>query len=127
MSTLPFLVSLFVAGGLGTLSRYGLNQLALWVVPNEFPVFPYGTSLINALGCLLFGVALGMVHEKVIPASYAPVVLVGFLGAFTTFSTFAAESFDMLQGGKWTGLVVYVAIQNVVGVLCLGVGLRLVE
>jgi fluoride exporter len=127
MSTLPFLVTLFVAGGLGTLSRYGLNQLALWVVPNEFPVFPYGTTLINALGCLLFGVALGLVHEKVIPGNYAPVVLVGFLGAFTTFSTFAAESFDMMQASKWTGFAIYLVIQNVVGVLCVGAGLRLVE
>jgi CrcB protein len=123
-SSMTNLILLFVAGGLGTLARYGMNQLAASVITHDFP---YGTSVINAIGCLLFGVALGLVNEKVLPSAYAPVVMVGFLGAFTTFSAFAAEAHDLMQNARWFAFAAYLTVQNVLGILFVGLGLRLAQ
>ena len=112
---------LFLAGGLGTISRYGLYLLV------GSHGFPYATTIINAVGCLVFGVALGLANGGVLSRENAPFVMVGFLGAFTTFSAFAAESEFLLRNARIAPFCIYVAVQNVVGILFVSLGLRLVR
>ena len=115
------LLLLFLAGGFGTLARYGLNTL---VGVHEFP---YGTSIINAVGCLLFGIVLGLTSNEVLSREHGVVVMVGFLGAFTTFSAFAAEAEDLLRNARLAPFCLYLAVQNVVGIVFVTLGLRLVR
>ena len=118
------LLLLFLAGGFGTLARFGLNTLVeSWITHD----FPYGTSIINAVGCLLFGVVLGLANDGVLSKEHALIVMVGFLGAFTTFSAFAHEAGHLLRIERFAWFGIYLAVQNVVGILFVTIGLRLVR
>lgn len=105
---------LVAAGGaIGSVARYGLSG----VVPRFVPtLFPLGTFVVNVLGCLVFGVIVSLANERfaVGPAGRA-FFLVGLLGGFTTFSSFAFETFALLQDGQsvWASL-------NVLGQVVLG-------
>ena len=90
---------LAVAGALGTLSRYGLGGLAQRITGAGFP---YGTLVINLLGCLVIGYTMQIaLNTDIIPETARVVVTIGFLGAFTTFSTFSCETVRFLQEGEW--------------------------
>jgi len=102
-----------MAGAAGTLARYGL---ASWVRGLSSSSFPWGTLAVNALGCLLFGVILTLVRERgVIESDTANIVMVGFLGAFTTFATFAFESGDYMRAGAMGSMLLNVALNVVLG------------
>lgn len=88
-------IALFGAGG--TLARYGTTRLMTqWLGPH----FPWGTLAVNAVGCFAFGWLFTRAEAR---ANWDPVLtqacLAGFLGAFTTFSTFAFETAAFLRNG----------------------------
>jgi CrcB protein len=117
------LLLLLLAGGLGSLSRYGLAGLVQRLAGSSFP---YGTFVVNALGCLLFGLVWGIFDRSLDLAPGARViVLTGFMGAFTTFSTFAFESATLVQHGQWLSAAANVLGQNVLGITCVFAGLAL--
>ncbi len=119
------LVWLSAAGMAGTLSRYGTNLLAKRLMGADYP---WGTLAVNAVGCLLIGAVWEVVEVKRWigePASLA--ILVGFLGAFTTFSSYAFETVQMLQSGRWAAAVGYVLLQNVLGLALVWVGIQSVQ
>jgi CrcB protein len=111
------------AGALGTLARYGVGG----VVQRAFGgAFPWGTLVVNALGCLLFGLVWALAEERlVISGETRLVLLVGFMGAFTTFSTFAFETSAMLRDAEWSFALANVLSQNVLGIVCFFAGLAL--
>src|SRR5262249_6918278 len=85
-------------GVLGTLARYGLQG---WV-QRRAGTFPWGTLAVNALGCLLFGVIWALADERLlISGESRTIALVGFMGAFTTFSSFAFETTALLRDAQW--------------------------
>ena len=94
---------LFIAGGLGALSRYGLSGLAQRIGAG----FPWGTLAVNVLGSLALGFVMQLgLSTDIIPREVRVAVTVGFLGAFTTFSTFSFETVRYLEDGVWsTGLL----------------------
>jgi CrcB protein len=94
---------LFIAGGLGALSRYGLSGLAQRLGAG----FPWGTLAVNLIGSLLLGFVMQIgLSTDLIPREARLAVTVGFLGAFTTFSTFSFETARYLEDGVWsTGLL----------------------
>ncbi len=88
-----------VAGGMGTLGRYGLGGLAQRLLGIGFP---YGTLLVNVLGSLLIGFIMQIgLNTDVIPRSMRVLLTVGFLGGFTTFSSFSWETVGYIQAGAW--------------------------
>src|SRR2546422_383232 len=107
------LVLLAFAGALGTLARYGLSGLAYrWWGES----FPWGTLAVNLLGCFLFGLVWTLGEERlIISGETRLIVLTGFMGAFTTFSTFAFETTESLRDGEWWLAVANFAAQNVLG------------
>jgi CrcB protein len=88
-----------IAGVLGTLSRYGLSTFTQKLTGAGFP---FGTLLVNVLGSLAIGfiMQLGM-STDIIPRSLRIAATIGFMGAFTTFSTFSYETVSYVQDGAW--------------------------
>jgi CrcB protein len=111
------------AGALGTLARYGVGG----VIQRAFGgAFPWGTLVVNALGCLLFGLVWALAEERlVISGETRLILLVGFMGAFTTFSTFAFETGAMLRDAEWSFALANVLSENVLGIACFFAGLAL--
>jgi fluoride exporter len=104
-----------IAGVLGTLSRYGLSGLTQRLTGAGFP---YGTLLVNVLGSLLIGFIMQLgLSTDVIPRSLRIAATIGFMGAFTTFSTFSWETVSYLQDGAWLQGGLNIAANLV---LCLG-------
>ena len=108
------------AGACGTLARYWLSG----VVYNVFGIsFPWGTWVVNILGCFLFGMVWVLTEERgLLPAHLRIVVLIGFLGAFTTFSTYIFEAGAMTRDAQWIKMGLNVIGQNVLGFTALYLG-----
>ncbi len=114
---------LLVGGGAGTLARYGLSDLANRITQGQFP---WGTFAVNALGCFLFGVIAALAEERfVVSPQVRLLLLTGFMGAFTTFSTYAFETGKMLHDSQWLYGSANVIGQNVAGLALLLLGMKL--
>lgn len=89
---------------LGANLRYWLN---IWVAQRFGTAFPYGTLLINVTGSFILGVFLTLLSERfVLDPRWRVLVAVGFLGSYTTFSTYTYESVNLiLKGQVWLGLL----------------------
>jgi CrcB protein len=91
----PVSLAVMLGGAIGALARYGLDGL---IERRTFSVFPWSTFAINASGCFLAGAVVAALVDRhhVAPALRIGLV-VGFLGAYTTFSTFAQETVDLAK------------------------------
>lgn len=112
-------------GALGTVLRYvitlAFQRHGPWLLP-------WSTLTVNVLGCFAAGVLYALFAEKLQRYSpYAPILLIGFLGAFTTFSTLALESVVLAQGGELWKAVVNIGLQNATGVAAVCGGIYLVK
>lgn len=105
-------------GALGALSRWGLGKLVTGLLPGAFP---FGTLAANVLGCLVLGVVTGLSADA-LPASVRVPLATGFLGSFTTFSTFSVESVKLAEQGAWGLFAANVVGSVVVGLVAAGVG-----
>lgn len=116
---------LIVFGMAGTLARYGLQGL---VQQRTGATFPYGTLVVNLVGCLLLGgiAQYGLTHLT-IPPEWRIGVTVGFFGAFTTFSTFSWETVRLLEDGEWMRATMYVLASVVGGLACVFFGMRIAD
>jgi fluoride exporter len=105
-----------VAGATGALARYGIG-LAVGVRD-----FPWATLGINLLGSLLLGLVLTTAAARSWSATATVPIAVGFLGAFTTFSTFSHETFVLLRTDRAASAALYVALSLLLGVGAAAVG-----
>ncbi|MBI3611213.1 MAG: fluoride efflux transporter CrcB [Nitrospirae bacterium] len=109
-----------LAGTLGTFARYGLSGAVQRVCGSAFP---YGTLAVNVLGCFLFGLVWSLAEDRLsISGEVRTVILIGFMGAFTTFSSFAFETTQLLRDAQWALAAGNVLAQNVVGIAGLFLG-----
>ena len=108
-------LAISVAAILGANLRYVISRLAV----KEFgPVFPYGTLIINILGSFIVGLFVIWTTERVlVDPRWRLLVVVGFCGSFTTFSSYAFESMSLFERGQW-GLMLANVFSN--NLLCLG-------
>jgi CrcB protein len=102
----------------GANARYWISRYAARVLG---PVFPYGTLIINVLGSLIVGFFVIWTTERVLAdARWRLLVVVGFCGAFTTFSSFAFESMVYFEQGQWA-----LMLTNIIGNNLLSLGAAL--
>jgi len=102
-----------LGGALGSVARYLFSLTVLRVTGS---LFPFGTFAVNVVGCFVFGLIAGAAEQRVqIAPELRLFLLVGVLGGFTTFSSYAFESFALVRDGQfaWAGL-------NVVGQVVAG-------
>lgn len=114
---------LAAAGALGTLARFALSGL---VQKLHETGFPFGTLAVNASGCLLFGLVWCLAEERMVISGEARLlVLVGFMGAFTTFSTYSFETVQLLRDAQWFFALANLALNNLIGFFFVFLGMTL--
>lgn len=89
---------IFIGGGLGSISRFWMSSNVYRLIGQNFP---YGTLTVNALGSFLVGLLAVLLLERFNgdAANLRAFLLIGFLGGFTTFSTFSLETFNLVEAG----------------------------
>jgi CrcB protein len=104
-----------IGGFFGTLARYGVA----WLTTRWTGIgFPWGTLVVNVTGSFVLGILFAVAIERhMFPAWLRGPLMIGFVGAYTTFSTLVLESWRLLENGMWTQAVI-----NIVGSVALGVG-----
>ncbi|HET7758458.1 MAG TPA: fluoride efflux transporter CrcB [Gaiellaceae bacterium] len=112
-----------LGGAAGALSRYGLDR---FIEHHLLTVFPWSTFVINITGCFAAGLAVAMLVDRHdVPTWVRTGVVVGFLGAYTTFSTFAQETHDLFSEGHAALGIADAAGSIVVGVAAVVGGIAL--
>ena len=90
--------------------------------------FPYGTFVVNMLGCLLIGFLAGITDSRqLLNDTSRAFVFTGMLGAFTTFSTFSYETMGLLQNGQTSPALTNLGLQIILGLLAVWVGIQLAK
>ena len=108
-----------IGGALGATSRYWVHLMLENTERFNQSIFPYATLLVNVLGSLLLGISYVVLLEKLqLPMQFRAAIMVGFLGAFTTFSTFSVDALELLQEGNVVQGMLYIVISVV---LCIAV------
>ena len=106
-----------VGGGAGAVCRY---LVSVWIAEQGLRVFPWGTFAVNIAGSFALGLLYELSQIAVVPPEVRMVLAVGFLGAFTTFSTFSLETVNLLRDGEIraalmnTGLSVFLGLAAVI-------------
>ncbi len=89
-------LAVFIGGGLGSICRYGIAKL---LAPWQF-TFPYATLIANILSCIVLGIFVALVAKNAIHDTIRLLIMVGFCGGFSTFSTFTNETFRLFETGN---------------------------
>lgn len=113
-----------IAGGIGTLCRFGMSELGERIWGKSFPL---ATLLINFIGSFLFGLVYAYGLRGNLSVEMKAVILTGFLGGFTTFSSFAFPNQQMLAQQQWTLFAANLLVQSVIGIIAVWLGIRLVD
>lgn len=122
---MPTVLAVALGGALGALARYGVDTL---VERRTESLFPLATFLINVSGCVMIAIAVAVVVDRLHAPSWLGVGLVaGFLGAYTTFSTFAFETYELVELRHVALAVANVLASVAAGVAAIAVTLWLVR
>lgn len=113
---------IFLGAGLGGIFRYWISNGAHWVLGRQFP---YGTLAVNASGSFLMGLCFVLVFDRFsdISPHLRSIVLIGFLGGYTTFSSFSLETFNLFENGAWLTAMVNILMNVVVCILLTWLGI----
>ena len=109
------------AGAIGTLLRAGCTTLSVWCLGTGL----WGTFVVNILGSFAFGGIAALARVNTLPTEYELVLLIGLLGGFTTYSSFAFQSAQLVSDGRIGFALLYMLSTNTLGVLAVWAGIRL--
>ncbi len=109
------IVAIALGGAIGAVMRYGLSTAVYNLLGRGFP---YGTLAVNVIGSVLMGFLFVYLTEKAaLPPVWRAALLVGVLGAFTTFSTFSIETVALMEQAAWLKVLGNILLSVV---LCIG-------
>jgi len=107
------LVLVALGGALGAVSRY---LMSTWVTNKLGSIFPWGTFAVNILGSFCLGLIFILSLDKsMINPQLKMFISIGFLGAFTTFSTFSVETVNIIKGGDFSGAFLNIGASIIIG------------
>ena len=116
-------IAIFLGGGFGALSRYLIIDQINKLGTNSFP---YGTMLVNILGALLIGAIYYLLISKVIINEQLKVfITIGFLGGFTTFSSFNLDFFKLVESGNMFLAIMYALFTFLITIVAFYIGYSL--
>jgi CrcB protein len=121
---LYLLIALF--GAFGTVARFSVIQ----ITPKIFQtVFPIGTITVNLLGCFLIGLVSGILDTKFISIdeNFKNYITIGFLGGFTTFSSFSQDFFNLINNSSYLLAFAYIFVSVFIGLLMFYIGDKLIH
>lgn len=115
-----------LGGFLGSIARYKLGGLVLHLTAQGR--FPYGTFMVNVLGCLLIGVLMSVAERyDVLSPDSRLFLVVGLLGGFTTFSAFGLEAMQLIRRGDLGVAVLYAGASVMLGIAAVWLGFKLMS
>ena len=116
------IVLLLAGGGIGTVARYVVSDYThKYYIGN----FPMGTLAVNMLGSLIIGLLWGMFNQENMSHGLRAFLFIGILGGFTTFSSYALESYNMIKAGDLKMAMLNVMANNVLSIGMVLIGLML--
>lgn len=119
MPDLKSISLVFLGSGVGGVLRFVISRL----FAKYYPFFPFGTLSANLLGMFLIGLfAVWFIDKNLLQSPYREMILVGFLGGLTTFSSFGHESFMLFNDGRYATLGIYFLGNLVIGFILLILG-----
>ena len=112
-----------LGGGLGSVARFLCQKYIYEWHPHPFPL---GTFLVNISGCFLIGIFFGLAEKSnLLTPAWRVLLMTGFCGGFTTFSSFALENVGLLKNGDFMYFILYTAGSLVLGILATFLGIAL--
>ncbi len=116
------IIAIAIGAALGANLRYAIS---VWANQRLGAIFPYGTLMINLLGCFLIGVILSLANSRIQLSEPMRLILVtGLLGGFTTFSSFGYETYSLINSGNWLAAIIYASTSMIVGLIAVLVGVE---
>ncbi len=119
---MKFLLFIALGGAGGAVSRYLLSN---WIHGLWEGRLPMGTLMVNLLGSFAIGVIYVLIERQVVHPDWRGVLMVGFLGAFTTFSTFSLEAISLFESGHALHAIGYMTASAVLCVVMAGMAIQL--
>ncbi|MDH5716100.1 MAG: fluoride efflux transporter CrcB [Spirochaetia bacterium] len=109
-----------LGGFAGAISRYTLSKYIFNILN---PLFPWGTFYVNIIGCFFIGLVYQIFENMIIPVEIRNFISIGFLGAFTTFSTYSLETVNLINNGEIKTSLINILSQNIAGILLVYLGI----
>ena len=114
------LIYVGIGGFLGAISRWSLGSMLKKTLGD--PSFPYPTLLINLIGCFAIGLAYAIWENNKVAQLF---IIIGFLGGFTTFSTFGLELLTLIRAGSLGMATLYVSLSSCFGIFLVWLGMTI--
>ncbi|UQB43227.1 fluoride efflux transporter CrcB [Thiomicrospira microaerophila] len=116
-----FWLAIAVGGALGAVARFALShQTYLWLGKE----FAWGTLAVNVIGSFFMGLlTILLINKFAVSPEWKALIIVGFLGSFTTFSTFSYESLQFIQTGEWAKAALNIFVSVMACLIAVGIGL----
>ena len=111
------LLYVFLGGGIGSVFRYIISIK----LDQELP---YGTFLVNIMGCFLIGVVYGVFEKELINNPTKILWAAGFCGGFTTFSSLILQKYQMVLKGEYLFLITYILLSLLIGFAAVAIGFK---
>lgn len=121
---MKIILAIGIGSCLGGISRYLLSQF----IQNKFlSAFPFGTLAVNIIGCFFIGIIFGLSEKGNVTMLWRLFLVTGFLGGFTTFSSFSNETVGLLRDGQIWHAFTYIISSVFVGLLATFTGISLIK
>ena len=116
------IISVAIFGAIGALSRFGVGKGSKQLLGNDFP---HETLIVNVVGCLIIGFVIQLSNRIAMPKHLETGLVVGFLGAFTTFSAFGYATFDLMKQGSLPTAILNASLNLCLGLMAVWIGVVL--
>jgi CrcB protein len=115
------IIAIAVGGAFGALSRFWATNLANLLFGTDFP---YGILIVNIAGSFAIGIVfILLVERSLLPTILGAGIMVGFLGAFTTFSTFSLQALGLMESGRFFAAALYIGGSVIICILAAALGM----